>query len=246
MRKPKKKNLFETNKYLYVEANKDLEYLFVDAEKVELNWKHEKKNYWKVKLTDQSFGSAFDAIAEIANNYEYHFVDVDGSLEGNNVKKIDIYQVSFYLPMYAWGMSDTYLADWLTGYLMGNKDTMHLDTIAGLSEGLNAISKPLYKYVFSLLGDRKTRREGLIDSICCWIKKIISRGLLAGHMFASIPRRDTQKAGDRTSTQMLSLEVVLKMPKHLTIQMMQLGNAKNRAKKWAKNVNTCEFKRNKA
>ena len=164
MRKPKKKNLFETNKYLYVEANKDLEYLFVDAEKVELNWKHEKKNYWKVKLTDQSFGSAFDAIAEIANNYEYHFVDVDGSLEGNNAKKIDIYPVSFYLPMYDWGMSDTCLADWLTGYLMENKGSLHLDTIAWLLEGLNAISKPLYKYVFSLLGDRKTRREGLIDS----------------------------------------------------------------------------------
>lgn len=163
MRKPKKKNLFETNKYLYVEVDKNLEYHFADAEKVELNWKHEKKNYWKVKLTDQSFGSAFDAIAEVANNYEYRFADVDGSLEGTNAKKIDIYQVSFYLPMYAWEMSDTYLADWLTGYLMENEDTLHLDTIAGLSEGLNAISKPLYKYVFSLLGDRKTRREGLID-----------------------------------------------------------------------------------
>ena len=164
MRKPKKKNLFETNKYLYVEVDKNLEYLFVDAEKVELNWKYEKKNYWKVKLTDQSFGSAFDAIAEIANNYEYRFVDVDGSLEGNNAKKIDIYPVSFYLPMYDWGLSDTYLADWFADYLMESKGNLHLDTIAWLSEGLNAISKPLYKYVFSLLGDRKTRREGLIDS----------------------------------------------------------------------------------
>lgn len=159
-----KLNIFETNKYIYVEkAVKKFQEEFPDAEQVVLNWQHEKKTYWKLEITDANFTAVFDYLKHYADSSDYYFADVPDSLEGNSANKMKIYNISFWLPQYDWGMSDAYLAQWLMNLFKLNQD-LHVKTISANAEGLEAISKPLYKYIFSLLGERETRREGLINS----------------------------------------------------------------------------------
>lgn len=156
--------MFETNKYIYIEkTDKPLKKHFSNAEETTLNWKKEKRLFWKIEVTEDNFNAVFDRITVLSNDFEYYFVDTD-SLEGKNTKDVDIYNICFYLPFYDWGMFDNYLANWLIKQLVEDKANLQLTNITNLSEGLNAISKPLYKYVFSLMADKETRREGLIDS----------------------------------------------------------------------------------
>lgn len=160
----KKPLMFETNKYIYVEkADAPLKEHFSNIEEVTLNWQKEERLFWKIELTEDNFNAVFDRITLLSDDFEYRFVDTD-SLEGKNARKLDIYNVYFYLPFYDWGMFDNYIANWLIKQLTEDKANLQLTNMANLSEGLNAISKPLYKYVFSLMADKETRREGLIDS----------------------------------------------------------------------------------
>lgn len=159
----KKLLMFETNKYIYVEkTGESLKDHFANIEEVALNWQKEKRFFWKIELTEDNFNTVFDRIALLSDDFEYRFVDTD-QLEGKNARKLDIYNVYFYLPFYDWGMFDNYIANWLIKQLTQDKANLQLTNMANLSEGLNAISKPLYKYVFSLMADKETRREGLID-----------------------------------------------------------------------------------
>lgn len=159
----KKLLMFETNKYIYVEkTGESLKDRFASIEEVALNWQKEKRFFWKIELTEDNFNTVFDRIALLSDDFEYRFVDTD-RLEGKNARKLDIYSVYFYLPFYNWGMFDNYIANWLIKQLTEDKANLQLTNMANLSEGLNAISKPLYKYVFSLMADKETRREGLID-----------------------------------------------------------------------------------
>ena len=160
----KKPLMFETNKYIYVEkTDAPLKEHFANIEEVTLNWQKEKRLFWKIEVTADNFNAVFDRITLLSDDFEYCFVDTD-SLEGKNTKDVDIYNIYFYLPFYDWGMFDNYIANWLIKQLTEDKANLQLTNMANLSEGLNAISKPLYKYVFSLMADKETRREGLIDS----------------------------------------------------------------------------------
>lgn len=164
--------IFETNNYVYIEkTDKNFNNNFKNATEAVLNWQHEKKAYWKLEITDKSFDSIFDYITAVSDKFDYYFADVDGELEGQNARKIKIYSISFYIPTYDWGMTDDLLADWLMKYLQTDKDNLHLKTMLLYAEGLNSISKPLYKYVFALISEKLTRREGLINSYLLFDKE---------------------------------------------------------------------------
>lgn len=160
-----KPKIFETNKYVYIEkVDKEFKRNFENATETVLNFHHEKKSYLRIEITDKNFNFIFDYVTVLSDKFDYYFVDVNDELEGQNAKKIKIYNISFYIPTYDWGMTDDLLANWLMKYLQTDKDNLRLKTMLLYTEGLNSISKPLYKYVFSLLSERKTRREGLINS----------------------------------------------------------------------------------
>lgn len=175
----KKLLIIETNKNVYVEKmNKYFNMDFVDAKKVTLNWQDKERILWKLKLNEDTFDNIFDDIRDLptqkfmakdatdeyaARQYDYYFADTD-SIENKDLHDIKIYNITHFLPFYDWSTFDTYLADILLNRFTDDLANVHLKEMAILSEGLNAISYPLYKNIFSLLGDLKTRREGLLDS----------------------------------------------------------------------------------
>ena len=171
--------IIETNKFVYVEEmDKYFKEDFPKASRIALTWNNEKKHLWKLELTEDTFDLIFSNIVSLpikelpakhvsdewaSQQYEYWFADTD-SLEDKDTYKINSYRITHYLPLYEWSMCDTYLANWLLSQYSDDLGNVHLDSIAGLSEGLNAIAKPLYKYVFSLSNNLRTRKEGLLDS----------------------------------------------------------------------------------
>lgn len=171
--------IIETQKFVYVEEmDKYFKEDFPKAPRIALTWNNEKKHLWKLELTEDTFDLIFSNIVSlpikelpskhvsdewVSQQYEYWFADTD-SLEDKDTYKINSYRITHYLPFYDWSMCDTYLANWLLSQYSDDLGNVHLDSIAGLSEGLNAISKPLYKYVFSLSNNLRTRKEGLLDS----------------------------------------------------------------------------------
>lgn len=171
--------IIETNKFVYVEEmDKYFKEDFPKASRIALTWNNEKKHLWKLELTEDTFDLIFSNIVSLpikelpskhvsdewaSQQYEYWFADTD-SLEDKDTYKINSYRITHYLPFYDWSMCDIYLANWLLSQYSDDLGNVHLDSIAGLSEGLNAIAKPLYKYVFSLSNNLRTRKEGLLDS----------------------------------------------------------------------------------
>ena len=171
--------IIETNKFVYVEEmDKYFKEGFPKASRIALTWNNEKRHLWKLELTEDTFDRIFSNIVDLptkelpakhvsdewaSRQYEYWFADTD-NLEDKDTYKINSYRITHYLPFYDWSMCDTYLANWLLSQYSDDLGNVHLDSIAGLSEGLNAIAKPLYKYVFSLSNNLRTRKEGLLDS----------------------------------------------------------------------------------
>lgn len=171
--------IIETNKFVYVEEmDKYFKEDFPKASRIALTWNNEKKHLWKLELTEDTFDLIFSNIVSLpikelpskhvsdewaSQQYEYWFANTD-SLEDKDTYKINSYRITHYLPFYDWSMCDIYLANWLLSQYSDDLGNVHLDSIAGLSEGLNAIAKPLYKYVFSLSNNLRTRKEGLLDS----------------------------------------------------------------------------------
>lgn len=178
LRKPM---VIETNKAVYVEKlNKDTN-LYADfpkAEKAAVTWQGKKMQLWKLALNEDTFDSIFQSIADTVTEemmgkdatdeyatrqYDYYFADTD-SIEGKDLRDVKIYNITHFLPLYDYDMTDVYLADWLLDRFTEDLINAHVTPIAKLSEGLSAISYPLFKYVFSLMSDLKTRREGLLNS----------------------------------------------------------------------------------
>lgn len=175
----KKPLIIETNNRIYVEEmDKWFKQDFSKVEKITLKWQHEERHLWKLELNEGTFDTIFDHIKDVPTEkmmakdatdeyatryYDYYFADTD-TIEDKSWRDIKKYNITHFLPFYDWSTCDTYLADWLLNRFTYDLANAHLNSLASLSEGLNAISNSLYKYIFSLMGDFETRREGLLDS----------------------------------------------------------------------------------
>lgn len=160
--------VFETNKYVYFESSKDgFDKLFAEVPRTSLSWQGEKKQYIKIELNEDNFDRIFDIIAD-ADNINYHFTDTN-ELENKSVNEINIYNVDYslsfydwYLPIYDYESLNRKLANMLVDTWSLDMGNLHLEQMEYWTKGFSIISKPLYKYIFSLTNNLKSRREGLI------------------------------------------------------------------------------------
>ena len=171
----KKLNIFETNKYIYIQKDKDgnrFKHLFPDAEEVTMDWQNtimpNKSSFFIVPNTERK---VFDYIEPKASEYICFFADVD-TLEDedfNDLRGGKMFEVGFFLPFYDYELFNRYLSNWLLDVFASDRGNLHTDFMSEYADGLNAIVKPLWKYIGSLLSNLDTRKKGLKEASCLFI-----------------------------------------------------------------------------